>query len=255
MKPDFAKTEARTALVCLIRPPAVETFRFTTTSITPPLGLAYIAGALCSSGRTVRVIDAVAEQPERAVRYFKGYLVGLSVEDIVSKVPADATMVGITVVFTHEWPVVVHLVERLKASRPELVIVLGGEHVTSMPEFCLLTSRADVIVLGEGEETIVEVADALDSGQGLTDIAGIGYRDSESVVLHPRRTRKVDVDDIPLPSWDLFALDVYHAHRFVGGMYSSALTVPILATRAAPINAPTALRRTCGRPGGSRAIR
>ena len=50
--------------VCLIRAPTVETFRFATTSITPPLGLAFIAGALESAGEQVMFIDAVAEAPE-----------------------------------------------------------------------------------------------------------------------------------------------------------------------------------------------
>jgi radical SAM superfamily enzyme YgiQ (UPF0313 family) len=212
----------------------VESFRFTTTSITLPLGLAYIAGALEASGRTVHVIDAVGEQPETCIRYFQGYLVGLPLEEIVARVPREAAMLGITVVFTHEWPVVVRLVELLKAARPDLCVVLGGEHITSMPEFSLLTSRADLIVLGEGEETVVELAEALESGRPLSEVAGAGYRDGAGVAVNPRRVRKLDVDAIPLPAWHHFKVVVYHAQRFVGGMYSSSLTIPILATRGCP---------------------
>ena len=46
---------------CLIRPPATESFRFTTTMVTPPLGLAYIGGALKKAGYPFTVIDTVAE--------------------------------------------------------------------------------------------------------------------------------------------------------------------------------------------------
>ena len=50
-------------VICLIRPPAAEAFRFSTASITPPLGLAYIAGALKTAGFAVHVLDAVAAAP------------------------------------------------------------------------------------------------------------------------------------------------------------------------------------------------
>lgn len=52
-----------TGPVCLIRPPAVETFRFSSLSITPPLGLAYVAGALEAAGHEVKVVDAVTGRP------------------------------------------------------------------------------------------------------------------------------------------------------------------------------------------------
>ena len=70
--------------VCLIRPPAVETFRFSSLSITPPLGLAYVAGAIERAGHRVEVVDAVAEAPQQHTRYFRGYLVGLQFADIAN---------------------------------------------------------------------------------------------------------------------------------------------------------------------------
>ena len=144
--------ENNPAKVTLVRPPAMEAFRFSTASVSPPLGLAYIAAALETAGHDVNVIDAVAEAPRRHTRYFKGYAIGLRVPEIVARIPSDSTVVGITVVFTHEWPMAAELVRRIKAARPELIVMLGGEHVTAMPEFCLLTSPADYLILGEGEE-------------------------------------------------------------------------------------------------------
>src|SRR5262245_18459939 len=221
-------------MFCLVRPPGVETFRIGTLTLTPPLGAAYVAGALEASGRPVHVIDAVAEAPRTHTAYFRGYLVGLGLEDIVRRIPPGATAVGISCIFTHEWPAVVRLVELVKQARPELPVVVGGEHVTSMPEFSLATSAADVLVLGEGEETVVDLADALERGRPLETVDGIAFRRDDEVVVNRRRTRTIDVDAIPRPAWHRFDLATYHAHRFVGGMYSSALTVPILATRGCP---------------------
>jgi anaerobic magnesium-protoporphyrin IX monomethyl ester cyclase len=221
-------------LITLIRPPAIEAFRFTTTSITPPLGLAYIAAALEKASYPVRVIDAVAEAPTTHVRYFRGYCVGLRLEDIVDRIPAESDIVGISVIFTHEWPVVARLARLIKDRFPEKRVILGGEHVTSLPEFCMLTSPADFLVVGEGEEGVVELLGALETGRPLAEVPGIVYRDGGDVIVNSRRNRATDIDSIPWPAWHLFRLDVYHRHRFVGGMYSPHLTVPILATRGCP---------------------
>lgn len=220
--------------ICLVRPPATECFRFATTSISLPLGLAYVAGALEAAGRRIHVVDAVGEAPARRTRYVTGYLIGLPLAEIVDRIPADADLVGITVIFTHEWPAVVRLIELLKARRPDVRVVLGGEHATSLPEFCLATSRADFLILGEGEETVVELADALEHRRPLAEVDGLAWRDGEDIVVNRRRSRRKSVDDIPRPAWRHFALQAYHAHRYVGGMYSPALTIPILATRGCP---------------------
>ena len=153
----MSPTSRGNPVVCLVRPPGVETFRIGTSTLVPPLGLAYVAGALETAGCAVHVIDALAEAPRTRTRYFQGYLVGLPLADIAARVPADALVVGITCMFTHEWPMVVHLVRLIKERRPEVCVVVGGEHVTAMPEFSLVTSRADALVLGEGEETTTEL--------------------------------------------------------------------------------------------------
>jgi radical SAM superfamily enzyme YgiQ (UPF0313 family) len=220
--------------VCLVRPPAVETFRFSSLSITPPLGLAYIAGALVDAGEDVRIVDAVAEAPEKHTRYFRGYLVGLTFDEIAARVPDDSTVVGITALFTHEWPAITQLIEAIKRRLPDVSVVVGGEHVTSMPELCLLTSKADYLVLGEGEETVVELVDALRSGAPMAELLGIGYRDGGEVVVNPRRQRTLAIDDIARPAWDKIDLDTYHEHRWMGGMWSHNKSVPILATRGCP---------------------
>ena len=49
------------------------------------------------------------------------------------------------------------MIELLKEKYPYKKVVIGGEHVSAMPEFCLATSKADFIVMGEGEETIIDL--------------------------------------------------------------------------------------------------
>ncbi len=220
--------------VCLIRPRAGEAFRFSAQSISLPLGLAYIAAALEHAAQSVHVVDAVGAAPDRHTRYFRGYLIGLDDAGVAARIPPAARIVGISVIFTHEWPAAVLLVTAIRRARPELTIVLGGEHATACPEFCLATAPADVIVLGEGEQTMVELVDALQRGRPLTSVTGIAFRDGDQVHVNPRRPRRADVDSIPRPAWQHFDVAGYHARRFVGGVYNRRITLPILATRGCP---------------------
>ena len=226
--------------ICLVRPPAVESFRFATTTITLPLGLAYIAGVVEESGRPLHVLDAVAGAPAQKTRYFKGVLVGLELQEIVHRIPADCQSVGITVIFTHEWPAVVRLVQLIKAARPELTVILGGEHISAAPEFCLATSEADILVLGEGEETVVELLAALDDSgpdlerAALHDIPGLAFHDGDEIRVNPRRKRRRDIDSIPYPAWHLFEVKTYNDHHYVGGQDTRRINLPLLATRGCP---------------------
>ncbi len=222
------------SVICLIRPPATESFRFTSSSVSLPLGLAYVAGALRSAGFELKIVDAIGEGAEIRTKYCKGYLVGLRFEQIVERIPAETDIVGITVVFTHEWPAIVRLIDLIRVRFAKAAIVIGGEHVTSLPEFSLLTSKADIAVLGEGEETAVELVRALRNQQPLDDVAGIAYRQGDAVKVNRRRERKTDIDNLPTPDWDHFALDTYRRHRFEGGLHTSRQTIPMLATRGCP---------------------
>lgn len=229
-----ALSSDREASICLIRPPGVETFRIGTSTLVPPLGLAYIAGAVEAEGIRAVVLDALTASPENHIRYFQGYLIGIPLEEVAARVPEDSRAVGITCMFTHEWPMVVRLIDLIKERLPDTPVVVGGEHVTAMPEFSLATSRADVLVLGEGEETAAELFGALCGGAPLDDVVGIAFRDGGEIAVNERRKRSARLEEIPRPAWHLFDLETYHANRFVGGVYSSQLTVPMLATRGCP---------------------
>ncbi len=221
-------------MICLIRPPAVDSIRFATTSITLPLGLAYITAALEQAGHEVTVIDAVGQAPEVRTRYLKGYLFGMRYAEVVRRIPPETRVVGLSVTFTHEWPSAIALIGEIKRARPDLPVILGGEHITSMPEFSLLTSEADVLVLGEGEQQIVELIDALDRGLPLAPISGIAFRDGDAIVINPRRARNEAIDDLPLPAWHHFEIETYHRHGLIGCEDTPLLTIPILATRGCP---------------------
>ncbi len=104
----------------LVRLPSAECFRLATTSIALPLGLAYISGSLKHHGFKVDILDAVGEAPKKRTGYFKGYLIGLGLQEVVEKINPNTSAIGISVIFTHEWPVAVKLVSLIKEKFPSM---------------------------------------------------------------------------------------------------------------------------------------
>lgn len=85
-------------------------------------------------------------------------------------------------------------------------IIIGGVHATSLPEYVLNNSAADMVCRGEGDEAIVEVADALEAGRGLDKIRNIWVKKKDgSIVKNDVRPLIEDLDSLPFPDKELFA--------------------------------------------------
>jgi len=203
---------------------------------TPPIGLAYVAGAVAAHGYDVRMIDGLGEAPQRFT-YFKDLGIkrnGIVDEEIIARIPTESRVIGITCMFSYDWPFVRTLIEAIRARFPEVPIVIGGEHATAMPGFVLTDCPAvDVVVRGEGEETICELLDTLVAGGDLAGVPGITYRDGGDAVATAARRRIRALDAIPRPRWDLIPIDNYLDHGFGFGV-SRGRHMPIIATRGCP---------------------
>jgi radical SAM superfamily enzyme YgiQ (UPF0313 family) len=200
----------------------------------PPLGLAYVAASLRKAGHHVSVIDAVAEAPTQQTREGRVVRLGLRDDEIVDRIRPDTQAVGIGNMWTFSWPAVRSMIRSIRARRPDVVIVCGGEHFTGLPEHSMRQAPIDYIVLGEGEEIATALFGGLDApGFDPTAVAGLCWRRGDEIVQNPRAARTRDVDALPWPAWDLFDLETYDAHDFVDGIRFGK-TVPILATRGCP---------------------
>jgi radical SAM superfamily enzyme YgiQ (UPF0313 family) len=80
-------------------------------------------------------------------------------------------------------------------------VVMGGPHSTFLPEESL--KYADYVVRGEGEDTLTELIEHLESGKSLRDIKGLSYREGDTVVHNPDRPLVQDLDSGPVPDFSL----------------------------------------------------
>jgi radical SAM superfamily enzyme YgiQ (UPF0313 family) len=209
----------------------------------PPLGLAYLASSLERAGHRVSVVDAIGSGLHNVYKR-QGFVVrGLSFDDIVRGIDPRADAIGMGVMFSCAWPVLRDLVRLIKQRFPDTPLILGGEHPTALTELCFDQSPCDYVVLGEGEETLLELCACLAAGKDSRAVAGIAYRDGDAMHINPRRKRIREIDEIPLPAWHHFDVLRYIDYRQPHGS-ADGRSMPMLATRGCPFQC-----TFCGSPG------
>ena len=181
--------------VMLIQPPMYHLKM----QLSPNLGLAYIAAVLERDGFEVQVLDAAAENLDfdgviERIRAFSPSVVGAGGQTPVSRRSMT-------------------IFERTKAEiSADIITVAGGPHFSFADSESLAECpQLDVIVRGEGEETMSHLCKRVAAGKPLDDISGITRRnDQGDAVRNPDRPPIADIDSIPFPAWHLFPVEKYH---------------------------------------------
>jgi anaerobic magnesium-protoporphyrin IX monomethyl ester cyclase len=223
--------------IALIRPPAVLPFTAQNAVMEiPPIGLAYLASSLQRAGHRVRIIDAFGEAPGRLTHHNNEFTTnGLIAAEIVERIPSDTDLIGVTCMFSNSWLYCRSTIAAIHARFPNVPIVVGGEHPTADYER-LLTRVPEVLccALGEGEETLLDIAAHLSHGLGLEQVPGLAVRnDVGQVVRTPDRRRILEIDEIPWPDWSSVPLQNYHDNLLCCDPFVSR-SMPIIASRGCP---------------------
>ena len=114
------------------------------------------------------------------------------------------------------------------------MLVCGGEHTSSCPEFCLEDCpEIDICVVGEGEETSVELLRAVEQKKSFSEVSGIVYRSENGIKKNPNRARISKLDDIKWPAWEMFPLENYLSNGLGYGI-KPGRSMPILISRGCP---------------------
>lgn len=183
--------------VLLIDPPG--TSRVYSTSkikaampVVPSISLATLAGALLKEGyKDVRILDLnLSDDPE------------VELQKAVETYKPD--FVGITFV-TPLFVLACKICEQIKKDHPDVIVMGGGVHSTTLPKETLEKSQFDLVVMGEGENTLVELI----SGKNREEINGIAYKKGGKVFVNPPRPLIENLDDLPFPAWHLYDIDKY----------------------------------------------
>ena len=235
--------------VTLLRPPLLVPKWSDSGPLTPPIGPAYLAASLRQAGHRPRIVDGLGENPFQVTSLFNNAVtaIGLRSEEIVERIEPDTDLIGVSCMFSQDWPEIRRLIQLVRRRFPSIPIVAGGEHITATAGFTLdSTPEVDVCVVGEGEETIVELAATMARGGPLDAISGLilrvdpGSRGPGLPMLAGTTTRSTGsrtriraLDDIPRPAWDLVPIENYLDHGFGYGV-NRGRSMPMIATRGCP---------------------
>ncbi len=203
-----------------------------------PLGTMYIASILDRAGHEVRILDTLmADVAPRRVGDIVQY--GMPWEDIGEALKQfSPQVVGISSVFSAQMDNASHVAQIVKDVDKETLVVTGGNPVSSMADHLLMEDpNIDVAVIGEGEFTMLELADRVEQGSHLDKVNGIAYREGTQIHVNVARPYIENLDDLPFPAYHLVDMEQYFTPKRV---YSRATSfsreMSLITSRGCPYN-------------------
>jgi radical SAM superfamily enzyme YgiQ (UPF0313 family) len=163
----------------------------------PPLGLAYVGAALEKGGYQVEILD--------------NYLMKKSIDEVKQTIARlEPEIVGITC-GSATYRRTLETARAVKEVRPGCKVVVGGWHASYAPDSLLSNPDVDYVVMGEGEETITQLAAHIAKDGAYDDVSGIpgvGYRRSGSMIKNPPKVID-DLNRVPFPARHLLPMHLY----------------------------------------------
>lgn len=144
----------------------------------------------------------------------------LNFEETLNKIVSiNPNIIGFTA-FTNEIKPAAYLAYKLKEILPNIITLIGGVHVTAVPQQSLKEFPCfDIVVVGEGESPLKELClYYLGIGvKNLSQIKGLCFQIDEKIEYTGQADRILDLDTLPLPAWHLFkAADTYFVQTLRG---------------------------------------
>jgi anaerobic magnesium-protoporphyrin IX monomethyl ester cyclase len=188
-------------------------------TVFPPQGILYISGVLLRSGHEVNVIDADIDN--------------LSLEDISKKVlEYQPDIIGITV-NTLQSKAAYEISDYIKKFYKS-TIVLGGPHPSALKEKIFEKCKsADILIVGEGENTFLEIAQNFDNNYSNTSVKGICYKEQGKIYTNQPREQIINLDKLPFPALDLVGSITKYPGAYPTGARPS---IQLMASRGCPFN-------------------
>ncbi len=166
-------------------------FSIKNVSIVIPQSVLYVGTALKMNGYDVKIIDTMIDDNWRAT--FKKEL-----EDGIIAVGISC-MTGMQILASLD------IAKYVRELNPDIPLIWGGIHPSLLPEQTLENPYVDFVVIGDGEETTVDLINNLGNRENYKNIPGIAFKNGGKIVVNPPR-KPFDLNKIPIPDYSL--LDV-----------------------------------------------
>ena len=179
----------------------------------PPFAALFLSYSLKKAGCSVKIFDTQVEPDEnfyKLIQLQKPLWVGFSV------------MTGSTI--THA----LRLSRIIKKLSPSTKVVWGGPHPSLLPEDTLKHKLIDIVIIREGERTVVELTKVLKENTDLANVKGIGYKKNDKIILNAQREFITNWDEEVGLDWDSVDIKNY-INRF-----GKQIHIPLITSRGCP---------------------
>jgi len=161
--------------------------------LSAPLCLLSLASPLLAAGFEVSIVDAAIARDWEAR---------------VLREVQDALCLGISVLTGPMIRGAVRIAKLVKQVKPDCPVIFGGWHPSLVPGQTLNERYVDAVVRGQGELTLLEIAQRLAAGKAFTDVAGVSSK-PYGLTQHSPERRTTLLDDLPMPAFHLTDFDAY----------------------------------------------
>ncbi len=186
-----------------------------------PIGLGWIASVMQNEGHKVEIMDI------NAWRYPKEQVL-----EILRNKGKDFDIFGISGMIT-TYNYVKWLQNNLKQMFPDKLIVNGGAGPTSIPHL-YLKNGSDVVALGEGELTMLDLAETIENKGDIGNVEGIAWKQDDTIITNKQREAIQNLDELPLPAWELFPLEEIYLGNNIIRKFNFTKSLNVLASRGCP---------------------
>lgn len=184
---------------------------FSSQEATAPLGILAISTPLLRAGYKVCIVDSTITPG-----FQKRVLAELD----------EAICLGVSLVTGPMIKETVQIARAAKRLYPEKPVILGGWHPSLLPDQTLAADYVDAVVIGQGEEAMLQLVQAIEAGESFSGIPGVGYKEDGRLKFNPPRVLK-PLSEMPPKAYHLADFDAYE--RVCGrrwAMYTSSLACP-----------------------------
>ena len=185
-----------------------------------PVGLGYIATAIKNAGFNFDLLDIDGHR-----------LSEHGVENGIKKKKYDVVCMGCIVT---GYKIIKTLAELIKEHQPDAKIIVGNSVATSIIDTLLTRTKINIAVMGEGDETIVNLLRAIDEDKALETVQGICFLKNGKIVRTPPRPHIKNISSIPLLDFSIFDIELYIENS--KHSVSDPLPIPREEIRALPVN-------------------
>ncbi len=154
-----------------------------------PMGLGYISATLKKAEHNVEIFN---------LNHYSGTIKNLVHQRIKNKtydfIATGNSAIGYAVTFA--------IIQAVKEINPNQKIILGGPIITTMPESAFKDLQIDYGVIGEGEESVVELLDYIKKKKSLKKVKGIIFKERDKIIITEQREAPKDLDQLPFPDFE-----------------------------------------------------